>query len=217
MTLTSPCGVMPSLVLENPLTSQNSTVMTRRSPSAASAGPSSSPATTRGSTYLPKVSRSRSLSRNCSTIWLNAVVRWPISSREVATIVPCRLPASTARAPSSNRRTGRVTPVLTRAANTRPRTAASTVSRMEISITCCCLSTVMLESRRSIASHIRADAFELPVELVAEFVDALQFLVQRLLVAAIERHQQPPGLGVEAAPCIVVDGIDPALELTERR
>ena len=43
-------------------------VMTRRCPSAASAGRSISPSTMRGSTYFPKVSRIRSLRRNCSTI-----------------------------------------------------------------------------------------------------------------------------------------------------
>ena len=137
---------MPSLVLVKPFTSQNSTVMTRRWPSAASAGPSISPSTTRGSTYLPKVSRRRSLSRSCSTIRLNAVVNWPISSCEVATSVPPRSPASTARVPSSNRRTGRVTPALTSIANTRPRTAASMVRNTEISITFCCLATVWLAS-----------------------------------------------------------------------
>src|SRR6516164_3081204 len=57
MTFTSPCGVIPSLMPVNPLTSQNSTVITRRCPSAASTGRSTSPSTPRGSIYLPKVSR----------------------------------------------------------------------------------------------------------------------------------------------------------------
>ena len=65
--------------------------------------------------------------------------------------------------------------------------------------------------------HIRANAVQLLVEFVAKFVDALHFLVKRLLVAAIERRQQALVLRVEAAAGILVDGIDPALELAERR
>ena len=43
MTFTRPCGVISSLTPTKPLTSQNSTVMTRRWPSAASAGPLDQP------------------------------------------------------------------------------------------------------------------------------------------------------------------------------
>jgi len=57
-TLTNAAGVMPSLKAVNPVMSQNKMVISRREPLASvRSGRSISPATIRGSTYLPKVSR----------------------------------------------------------------------------------------------------------------------------------------------------------------
>ncbi len=138
MTLTSPCGVMPSLTPVKPFMSQNNTVITRRCPSAAArTGRSIRLSTMRGSMYLPKVWRMRSLRRSCSTIRLKAAVSWPISFVDVTTMVSSSLPASTARVPSSSRRTGRVIPVLTRVAKTSPSRAASAVRTTEINMTWC--------------------------------------------------------------------------------
>ena len=74
MTLTSPCGVTPSLSVVNPFMSQNITVITRRWPCVATtAGWSSKSCATRGSMYFPKISLIRSLLRNRSIMPLNAI------------------------------------------------------------------------------------------------------------------------------------------------
>src|SRR5713101_390423 len=75
---------MPSLKLVKPFMSQKKMVISRREPLASvSSGRSSSPATMRGSTYLPKVSRICALIRSSPTMLLKDRVSRPISSREV--------------------------------------------------------------------------------------------------------------------------------------
>jgi hypothetical protein len=110
-----------------------------------------------------------------------------------------------------------VTPELTRAANTSPRTAASTVNtegdQHHLLLLFYGHAGVPAQQRQ----HVRPKAVQLLVELVAELVDAVDFLVQRLLVAGIERRQQAPGFRIDVAAGIVVDGFDPALELAKRR
>ena len=129
---------MPSLRVVKPFMSQNSTVITRRCPSVAvSACRPISPSTILGSMYLPKVSRICSLRRSCSTMRLNAAVSWPISSLDVILTGSSRRPASTARVPSSSRRTGRAMPVETKSENVNPRIAASAVRMAEMVIACC--------------------------------------------------------------------------------
>ena len=133
MTLTRPCGVIPSLRRVKPFMSQNITVITRRWPSAAvSVGRLIKPSTTRGSIYLPKVSLTRWFSRSCTTIRLNAAASCPISSLVVTSMARSRWPASTARVPSSNCRTDRMMPPLTRLAKIMPTTAARAVAIAEI-------------------------------------------------------------------------------------
>src|ERR1051325_6864428 len=83
-TLTRPTGVIPSLKLVNPFMSQNRIVISRREPlGSVNSGRSISPATMRGSTYLPNVSRICSLARSSPTMLLKAWVSRPISSCEV--------------------------------------------------------------------------------------------------------------------------------------
>src|SRR6516164_3787105 len=124
-TLTSPAGVMPSLKAVNPFMSQNKIVISRRAPLASvSSGRSSSPATMRGSTYFPKVSRICALTRNSPTMLLKDRVSEPISSREVIGTTVSSAPCSTAAVPSSRRRTGRTRPSVTAAAKVRPSSAA---------------------------------------------------------------------------------------------
>src|SRR5580693_4703965 len=110
-TLTSAAGVIPSLSAVNSFMSQNKTVISRREPLASvSSGRSSNPATMRGSTYLPKVSRIRALTRSSPTMLLKDWVSEPISSREVTGTTVSSAPCSTAAVPSSRRRTGRTRP-----------------------------------------------------------------------------------------------------------
>jgi len=69
--LTNSAGVIPSRKAVNPFISQNKIVISRREPLASvSSDRSISPATMRGSTYLPKVSRICALSRNSLTMLL---------------------------------------------------------------------------------------------------------------------------------------------------
>ncbi len=82
--------------------------------------------------YLPKVSLTRWLSRSCTTIRLNAPASCPISSAVVTSMDRSRWPASTARVPSSNCRTERMMPPLTRLAKINPTIAASSVAIAEI-------------------------------------------------------------------------------------
>ena len=160
---------MPSLRLVNPFMSQNSTVITRRSPSlAVSDFGSISPSTTRGSTYRPKVSRKRSLWRNCSTMLLNAAVSWPISSCVVTSIDPSSRPASTARVPSSKPRTGVVMPVEMNSENISPRMAASTVRMAEMMMAVCWSRIVTTAVAADLRQHVRADFLDLLAELVAK-------------------------------------------------
>jgi hypothetical protein len=64
--------------------------------------------------------------------------------------------------------------------------------------------------------HVRAHAFQLLVEFVAQFVDAFEFIGYRFGVAGIEQGQQASILGVEAAAGIVVDGVEAGLEPAQR-
>src|SRR5437660_9915546 len=76
---------MPSLKVVKPFISQNKIVISRREPLASvSSGRSISPATIRGSTYLPNVSRICALIRSSPTMLLKDCVSRPISSREVS-------------------------------------------------------------------------------------------------------------------------------------
>ena len=88
----------------------------------------------------------RSFNRNCSTMRLKAIVKWPISSCEVTASVRSSSPRSTACAPSSRWRTGLVRPVLTMTEKTSPSAAASAVRTMAVITTVCCLRNVAAES-----------------------------------------------------------------------
>src|SRR5688572_10996116 len=73
MIATSPAGVVRSLSAVEPRRSQNSTVITRRSPpAAASSGRSIRPCTMRGSMYLPKISLIHALTLSSATMALKA-------------------------------------------------------------------------------------------------------------------------------------------------
>src|SRR5882724_499582 len=216
MTFTRPCGVIPSLVLVKPLTSQNSTVMTRRCPSAASMGRSISPSTMRGSMYFPKVSRMRSLRRNCSTISLKAVVKCPISSFDVMGTFPSRLPASTALAPSSSRRTGRVTPALTNSENTSPRTAASSVRNAAINVTRRCFWVVRSASARRSASMSARIPSSLLLSSSRSASTRVRLSSIAEAVACFQLIQQTADFIVEMSPGIVKGCIETGLEPHQR-
>ena len=137
-TLTSPAGVMPSLKLVKPFMSQKKIVISRREPlTSVSSGRSISPATMRGSTYLPNVSWICALRRSSPTMLLKDRVSRPISSREVIGMMVSSAPPSTAAVPSSKRRTGRTKPRVTAAAMVMPSIAAIARSARPISTTRC--------------------------------------------------------------------------------
>src|SRR5256885_376317 len=116
---------MPSLKVVKPFISQNKIVISRREPLASvSSGRSISPATIRGSTYLPNVSRICALIRSSPTMLLKDCVSRPISSREVIGTTVSSAPPSTAAVPASRRRTGRTRPRVTAAATVMPSNAA---------------------------------------------------------------------------------------------
>src|SRR5580692_3180478 len=136
-TLTSAAGVIPSLSAVNPFISQNKIVISRREPLASvSSGRSSSPATMRGSTYLPNVSRICALIRSSPTMLLKDCVSRPISSREVIGTTVSSAPPSTAAVPASRRRTGRTRPRVTAAATVMPSNVAIANSAKPIWTTC---------------------------------------------------------------------------------
>ena len=168
MTLTSPCGVMPSLRLVKPLMSQNSTVMTRRWPSARKRRP---------------VDQSFDDARIdifaegfAHPLLVAQLLDHPVERggqladlvREVTSMRSVEL-ARLDRARALQQPADRTRDAAAdQDAKTSPTIAASAVRIAEIIIAWRCFCTVFACRRRSTCQHVSSDGVELLIEVVSQ-------------------------------------------------
>ena len=207
---------MPSLNAVNPFMSQNRIVISRRVPVASvNSGRSISPATMRGSTYLPKVSRICALIRSSPTMLLKDWVSRPISSREVIGMTVSSAPPSTAAVPGSSRRTGRTRPSVTSGGDDDAERTGDRQQRQADRDDALLIGAGADDRGAGEPAHLAARGIDLAVEIVAPVVEIGEQSRQLPGAAGGAGGKQLVEDLFVAAP-LVLQGLDPVVEPRQR-